>query len=66
MSVADIEAAIEKQKEYQKIGVQIDALHEVVMKKRNTMQDPILQKKTSKNDDLKIIEVSESSSSSDE
>ena len=37
MSVAEIQAALTKQRELAKLGVQVDALHEAVMQRRNTV-----------------------------
>ena len=75
MSVAEIQAALMKQKELAKLGVQVDALHEAVMQRRNTLSGANVgcvnaacaksgEVASKKRQETQVIEVSESSTES--
>jgi len=77
MSLAEIQAALSKQRELAKLGVQVDTLHEAVMLRRNTISGTRCVNGNSagagtasgketpkKRQETQVIEVSESSSES--
>jgi hypothetical protein len=77
MSLAEIQAALSKQRELAKLGVQVDTLHEAVMLRRNTISGTRGVNGNSagagtasgkdtpkKKQETHVIEVSESSSES--
>jgi hypothetical protein len=77
MSLAEIQAALSKQRELAKLGVQVDTLHEAIMLRRNTISGnrgvngnsagagTASGKETpKKRQETQVIEVSESSSES--